>query len=159
MGLELLSGCYFSFLISRHLALNLFPFLLSSAQRVGMCYNNKGCAASAFLFLMQRQYNGATIHACAKKGSAECGKKSTKILKVYILALRVPGASLQAQRGDIAHMGTVHTWGSAQLGTLHTWDSAHVGTAHTWGQCARGDKVGKCYDGNNSKKGSATCKT
>jgi len=76
------------------------------------------------------QYNGATIHACAKKGSAACGKKSTKILKIYILALRVPGASLQAQRGGIAHVGTVHTWG----------------------QSARGDKEGKCYAGNISKR-------
>ena len=80
-----------------------------------MCYKNKGCAAFAFLFLMQRQYNGATFHACAMKGSAACGKKSTKIMKIHILALRVPGASLQAQRGDIAHVGTVHMWGSAQL--------------------------------------------
>jgi hypothetical protein len=46
---------------------------------------------------MQRQYNGATFHACAMKGSVVCGKKSTKITKIHILALRVPGASLQAQ--------------------------------------------------------------
>ena len=69
-------------------------------------------------------------------------KKSTKILKIYILALRVPGASLQAQRGDIAHVGTVHTWGSAQLETLHTWDSAHVGTLHTWDSAHVGTKKG-----------------
>ena len=62
---------------------------------------------------MQRYYNGATIHVCAKKGSAACGKKSTKILKIHILALRVPGASLQAQRA----------WGHCTRG-----DSAQVGT-------------------------------
>jgi hypothetical protein len=90
-------GCYFSFLFSCYLVSNLFPFPLSSAQRVGMCYNNKGCAAFAFLFLILRQYNGATFHACAIKGSAACGKKSTKIMKIHILALRVPGADLQAQ--------------------------------------------------------------
>jgi len=125
-------------LFSCQLVSNLFPFPLSSAQRVGICYNNNGCAAFPFMFLMQRQYNSETIHACAKKGSAACGKKSTKILKIYILALRVPSASLQARHGDIAHLETVHTWGqctrrdSAQLGTLHTWNSAHVGTVRTY---------------------------
>ena len=94
-----------------------------------------------------------------------CGKKSTEILKIYRLALRVPGASLQAQLGEIAHVGTVHSWGqctagdSAHVGQCTRGDSAHVGTAHMWGQCARGNKVGKCYDGNISKKGSATSKT
>ena len=69
-------------------------------------------------------------------------------MKIHILALRVPGASLQAQRGDIAHVGTLHTWGqctrgdSAQLGTLHTWDSAHVGTLHTWDSAHVGTKKG-----------------
>jgi hypothetical protein len=46
---------------------------------------------------MQRQYNGATFHASAIKGSAACGKKSTKIMKIHISALRVSGASLTAQ--------------------------------------------------------------
>jgi len=31
-----------------------------------------------FLFLMQRQYNGATFHASTIKGCAACGKRSTK---------------------------------------------------------------------------------
>jgi len=94
-----------------------------------------------------------------RKGSAACGNKSTKILKMYISALRVPGASLQAPRGDIAHVGTVHTRGqctrgdSAQLGTLHTWNSAHVGTVRTWRQRR------ECYDGKYFKKGSDTSKT
>ena len=67
-------------------------------------------------------------------------KKSTKILKIYILALRVPGASLQAQRGDIAHVGTVHTWGQctagdiAHVGQCTRGDIAHVGTVRTWEQ-------------------------
>jgi hypothetical protein len=46
---------------------------------------------------MQGQYNGATFHASAIKGSAACGKKSTKIMKIHISALRVSGASLTAQ--------------------------------------------------------------
>ena len=100
---------------------------------------------------MQRQYNGASFHACAKKGSVACGKESTKIMNIYILALRVPGASLQAQGGDIAHVGTVHTWGQCTTG-----DIAHVGQCTrrdiaNVGQCARGNKEGKCYDGNISK--------
>ena len=91
------------------LFLNLFPFPLSSDQRVGMCYNNKGCAAFPFLFLMQRQCNGAIFHACAMKGSAAYGKKSAEIMKIHILALLVPGASSQAQLGDIKHVRTVHS--------------------------------------------------
>ena len=119
-----------------------------------MCYNNKGCTAFAFLFLIQRRYNSATFHACAMKGSAAYGKKSTKRMKIHILALRVPGASLQlqAQRGDIAHVGTVHSWGQCTAGDIaHVeqctrGDSTQVGTVHTWGQYAGGDKEGKCYD-------------
>ena len=77
------------YLCSCYLVSNLFPFPLSSAQRVGMCYNNKGCAAFAFLILMQPQYNGATFHASEKK--------YTKIMKIHLLALRFPSADLQAQ--------------------------------------------------------------
>ncbi len=101
------AGWYFDFLFSCHLVLNLFPFPLSSDQRVGMCYNNKGYAAFPFLFLMQRQCSGAIFHACAMKGSAAYGKKSAKEMKIHILALLVPGASSQAQLGDSAQLRTV----------------------------------------------------
>ncbi len=87
-------------------------------------------------------------------------KKSTKILKNHILALRVPGASLQAPRGDITHVGTVHTWGQCTAGNIaHVEQCTRGDNAPTWGQCACGDKEGKCYDGKYFKKGSATSKT
>ena len=101
-----------------------------------MCYNNKGCAAFAFLFLMQRQYNGATFHAWAMKGSPACGKNLRKYWRFIYWRCVSPALLYKCS------LGTLNTWGqckageSAKLGTLHMWDSANVGTVHTWGRCS-----------------------
>jgi hypothetical protein len=63
---------------------------------------------------MQRQCNGAIFHACAMKGSAAYGKKSAEIMKIHILALLVPGASSQAQLGDINPPSTNGTFSSSK---------------------------------------------
>jgi hypothetical protein len=91
------AGFYLAYSLGRHLVSNLFTFPLITAQNFGKFYNNKGCAACVYLFLMQRQNNGAMFHACARKGSAASVKKSAKKIKNHILTLHVPGASLQAQ--------------------------------------------------------------
>ena len=101
---------------------------------------------------MQRQYNGATFYACAMKGSAACGKKSTKILK--IIYWRCVSLALLYKR----RVGTLHMWGqctrgdSAHAGTVHSWGHCTRGTVHMWGQCARGDKEGSATMENISKR-------
>ncbi len=79
------AGHYFDFLLRRHLALNIFPFPVTTAKLIGEFYNNRrsaalGCLRFAYSFVsvMLRQYYSYCDSCAANRRSAANKQKSAK---------------------------------------------------------------------------------
>jgi hypothetical protein len=81
------AGHYFELLLRRRLALNIFPFLVTTAKLIGEFYNKRrsvahGCPrfAYSFVFVMLRQYYWRCDLFSAKRRSAANKKNPRKLL-------------------------------------------------------------------------------
>jgi hypothetical protein len=91
------AGHYIDFLLRHRLALNIFPFPVTTAKLIGKFYNNRqtaahGCPrfAYSFVFLMLCQYYWrCDLFSANRRGAAN--KK--KIRENFLLALRICSAS------------------------------------------------------------------
>ncbi len=79
------AGHCFDFLLCRHLAVNIFPFPVTTAKLIGEFYNNRRSAADrcprfaySFVSFMLHQYYWSCDSYCVSRRSAANNKKSAK---------------------------------------------------------------------------------
>jgi hypothetical protein len=116
MGWDCGAGHYFDFLLRRRLALNIFPFPVTTAKLIGEFYYNRRSVAHgsprfaySFVFLMLRQYYWRCDPYSANGRSAANEKKSAKtsywrceFAALRLLAQRRRPASPLSAGSDVA---------------------------------------------------------